>query len=196
MHGPDVQGNHLREQRRRRRSAADRRSQPALQLVRRRMRDDAEMHGRRGVVVGDPLAVDQLPDGTGIDLAQADMPAADRGHRPGEAPAVAMEHRHHPELHRIRPHLRLQRLHQRIQVGAAVGVHHTLRTTRRPRGVVDRYRRLLVAQRTLEEPRRAAREKRLVRVVDGAGVVDPDRRNRRAGDERLELVVDEQQLRA
>jgi hypothetical protein len=42
-----------------------------------------------------------------------------------------VEHRDDPELHRVRPQVRLERLHKRVQVGAAVGVHHALRLPRR-----------------------------------------------------------------
>ena len=59
------------------------------------------VNDRRATHVGDAVLRDQLKDLSGTDLAQADIDAGRGGHRPGEAPAVAMEHRQRPEVYRI-----------------------------------------------------------------------------------------------
>ena len=47
-----------------------------------------------------PASLDQREDHRRVDLAQADMGAADGGDRPGVGPAVAVEHRQRPQIDR------------------------------------------------------------------------------------------------
>ena len=74
---------------------------------------------------------------SGIDLAQADVRAADAGQAPGQAPAVAVEHRQGPEEDRVAADARVEQLTERVEIDATVGVHHPLRPARGAAGVVD-----------------------------------------------------------
>ena len=55
-----------------------------------------DLHRGSAVVMGHAFGLKELPDRAGIQLAQADMRAPDGCHRPGEAPAIAVEHRQRP----------------------------------------------------------------------------------------------------
>ena len=97
-----------------------------------------------------------------VDLPQADVRRADGGHRPGEAPAVAVEHRQRPEVDRARVEPRVVRLGERVQVRAAVRVHHALRPAGRAARVVDRDRVVLRLEPVLGLAVRRAGEELLV----------------------------------
>ena len=56
----------------------------------------------------------------GLELAQADVRAAEGRHAPGEAPAVAVEHRQGPEVDRVGSHVRFHDLVDGVEVGPAV----------------------------------------------------------------------------
>ena len=74
----------------------------------------------------------------GSTLRQADVRRARGGHRPGEAPAVAVEHRQRPQVDRARCRAgRARTSRERVQVGAAVGVHDALGPAGRAARVVD-----------------------------------------------------------
>src|SRR5207249_2973095 len=83
---------------------------------------DGDQDGGGAVGVGDPLGVDGAPDLGGVDGAQADVGAADRGHAPGGAPAVAVEHRQGPQVDRVGTVPRVDDLGEGVEVGAAVVV--------------------------------------------------------------------------
>ena len=91
-----------------------------------------------------PSSRSQPPDLRGVDGAQADVGAAGGGHRPGEAPAVAVEHRQRPQVAAVRGQPGVEGHGQRLQVGAAVVVHHALGRPVVPAGVVDRQQAALV----------------------------------------------------
>src|ERR671932_252034 len=88
-------------------------------------------------VMGDLLGLEELPDPARLDLSQAYVGPRDRGHRPREGPAVAVEHRQRPQVSGLVVHLRLDDVAQGADVRPAVAVHHALGLTRRPGGVVD-----------------------------------------------------------
>ena len=77
-------------------------------------------------------------------LAQAHVRAADRGDRPGRAPAVAVEHRQRPQVDARRVVVRVHDLAERVQVRAAVVVLDALRAPGGAARVVDADRRALV----------------------------------------------------
>ena len=191
MHGPEVQGGHPGQQRRRRRGTADRDGDAGFEAAGGAVGHDAEMDGGCAVIVRDPLRVDGRPDGGRIGLAQAHMAAAHRGHRPGEAPAVAVEHGHHPQQRRFRLQAGFKRLHQRVQVRTAVRVHDALRPSGRARGVIDRDRLLFVQQRDLARLGQAAGEEVLIGIARRSGVVDPDHRQAGVLHQVHELMVGE-----
>ena len=91
---------HRADDRRRGRSAAGADGQLARQL------EGAELlvvgehdeDGRRAAHVGDVVTTNRVGDRHRIDLAQADVRRADRGDRPRERPAVAVEHRQRPQI--------------------------------------------------------------------------------------------------
>src|SRR2546426_3254459 len=136
--GAEAELLELAEERRRRRGARDAHRDRVPEPVRLRVVDDADVDGRRAVVVGDALRVDQLPDPGGLDTAQADVGAGDGGDAPGETPAVAVEHRERPEVLRVDAHVGLEHLTDRVDPRPTVGVHNALGPARRARGVVDR----------------------------------------------------------
>ena len=74
----------------------------------------------------------------GTNLAQADMGAGDDRDRPGEAPAVAVEHRQRPEIDRMAAEIAGDDIGGREQVGAAVVIDHALGIAGGAGGVVQR----------------------------------------------------------
>ena len=79
------------------------------------------------------------------------MGAADPGQRPWRAPAVAVEHRQRPQIDAVLVEGGVDDLSEAVQVGAAVGVDHTLGPARRAGGVVDGDRGQLVLDRPFDE---------------------------------------------
>ncbi|KAF1854083.1 hypothetical protein Lal_00005300 [Lupinus albus] len=92
----------------------------------------------RAAEVGHPLVADQLENGVGADLTQADGGAGGDRDGPGEAPAVAVEHRQRPQIHGRIAHVPGQRVRHRVQVGAAVVIDDALRVAGGAGGVVQR----------------------------------------------------------
>src|SRR5690606_30320610 len=92
----------------------------------RRHVDQCIEHDGRAAHVGDLLVADQGEDFLRIDTAQEHMHAGQRGHGPGVAPAVAVEHRQGPQVHRLLAHRPGHLVAEGVQVGAPVVVHHTL----------------------------------------------------------------------
>ena len=84
------------------------------------------------------------PHLSGVEPRQAAMLAAHRRHRPGERPAVAVEHRQRPQVGGAGVEPCLGDHAQRVQVGAAVGVHDALRPAGGAARVVDREQGVLV----------------------------------------------------
>ncbi len=101
-------------------------------------------------------------DGRALDPAQAHLGPALQGHRPGEAPAVAMEHRQRPEVDRVEAHVPDQDVADRVQIGAAVVGHHPLRPAGGARGVAEGYRLPLVGRQERLEARITLGQKLLV----------------------------------
>ena len=177
---------HALDHRRRRRRAGDHRPHllrdAGAQLGRRG--DQQVVDDRRGAVVVDALVAHRGEDRRRLDLAQADVGAAEHRHRPREAPAVAVEHRQRPQVAREVRHGPGRRVADRVQVGAAVVGDDALRVAGRARGVRDGDRVPLVGRPVERRQRRVRGEQRLVLVraepVAGAGVfavadVDDDR---------------------
>ena len=142
-HG-EVHRRHPGQQRRRRRRAAGVHVHLVVQGSGRGIFGDHGQHGRRGAEVGDPLLPQQPPDLGGVHGAQADVRAAGRGHGPGEAPAVAVEHRQRPQVPGARAQPGVVGHRGGLQVRAPVVVHHALGPSGRPAGVVDRQQLALV----------------------------------------------------
>ena len=154
---------------------------------------DHHEHGRSAVQVGDTLRVDQLPDQRRVDLRQADVRRRCSGHRPGEAPAVAVEHRQRPEEHRPRLEPGVHDLGERVQGGAAVGEHDPLRPPGRPARVVDADRVVLADEPVLGLAVAGARQKFLVVAAVPA---DQHALDLRRLDEVAQRLVDDEQPRA
>jgi len=132
------------------------------------MIEDHQLDGGCTVVVGHALGVDQLPGELGVHRAHGHMTR--RGDGPREAPAVAVEHRQRPQVHRIGAQPGVDHFAQRVQVGAAVGVLHPLWPARGAGGVVDRDRLLLVLQPARRPGRRHAGQQLLVGIAGADGV--------------------------
>jgi hypothetical protein len=118
---------HRLEHRRRRRGGrghhGDPVGDPALAEIAQHLRGRVEQHvhhDRRAAEMGHAVIGDRRVDGAGLDPAEADMGAGERRHRPGEAPAVAVEHRQRPEIDGIPGHAPDERIADGVQIGAAV----------------------------------------------------------------------------
>ena len=147
--------------------------QAALERVGRGGVHEHREHGRRAAQVGDALLVDQAPDLLRAHRAQAHLRAAGGHDRPGVAPAVAVEHRQGPEVDRVHAVAGGDVLAERVEVGAAVRVHHALRLPGGARRVVDRDRRVLVVDRP--------RQRVVGPALQQLGVGDARQAVRRAG---------------
>src|ERR1700677_576555 len=90
---------------------------------------------RRAAHVGDAVFRDQLENLGGIDLAQANIDARCRSDRPGEAPAVTVEHWQGPEIHRMLPEIAGEDVADGVEGGAAVVGYHAFGMACRSRGV-------------------------------------------------------------
>ena len=121
-----------------------------------------DQHRRRGAEVGDAFLAHEPPDRLRVELAQADVRAADGRHRPRVAPAVAVEHRQRPEVDAVGGHARLQQLAQAVEIGAAVGVEDALGTAGRAGGVIDGDRLVLVRERPIERLWTAGGQERFI----------------------------------
>ena len=99
--------------------------------------DQQVMDDRRRAVVVGALPAHRIEDRRRLDLAQADVRAAEHRHGPREAPAVAVEHRQRPQVAREVRHRPGRRVADRVQVRAAVMGDDALRIAGRPRGVRD-----------------------------------------------------------
>src|SRR6185437_11692403 len=87
--------------------------------------------------MGHAFPLNQFNRASWIKVRQADMSRANRSHGPGKAPAVAMEHWQGPEINgRVRKPM-LHHFAKRIDVSAAMGVHHALGYARGAAGVVN-----------------------------------------------------------
>ena len=124
------------------------------------------MHDRRAAVVGDLVRAHRVEDRLRLDLAQADVDAGVGGHRPREAPAVAVEHRQRPQVHRVPRHAPVDDVRQRVEIGAAVMVDDALRIAGGAGRVVERDRVPLVRRVLPRVLGIAVGDERL--VVDGA----------------------------
>ena len=83
---------------------------------------------------------DGVVDGRRIDPAHADVGARQGRDGPGEAPAVAMEHRQGPEIDRMVRHLPTDGVRDGVQVGPPVVIDDALRIARGAGGIVERDR--------------------------------------------------------
>ena len=139
---------HAFDHRRRRRGAGDHRAHLVVDAFahRRRRGDQQVVDDRRRAVVIDALAPDRLEDRLRLDLAQAHVHAAEQGHGPREAPAVAVEHRQRPQVARKVRHRPGGRVAHGVEVRAAVMRDHAFRVAGGARGVRDRDRIPLVGR--------------------------------------------------
>ena len=97
-----------------------------------------DQHRRRRAQRADVLVPDQLEDDGRIHLAQADVGARGRRHRPGVGPAVSVEHGQRPQVRRAHRHRQVQQGADGIDGGVPVRDHDALGAGRRAAGVVDR----------------------------------------------------------
>ncbi|BAS71984.1 Os01g0343001, partial [Oryza sativa Japonica Group] len=145
--------------RRRRRAAGHHRHPPPPParlpppLVRRRVHDHAQ-HRRRAAHVRHAVPRHAVEDGRRGHPADAHVRAALRRHAPHLAPPVAVEHRHGPQVHRRLRHGVHDHGGEAAQVRAAVAVDHALGPRRRPGGVVQGDRLVLVGRPPDREVRR------------------------------------------
>jgi hypothetical protein len=163
------------------------------------MVEEHELDGRGAAEVCHALGVDEIPDQVRVDLAHRHVSARNCGDGPGEAPAVAVEHRLEPEKDRLLGQPGDERFVERVQIGAAVRVLDAFRPAGRPGRVVDRNRVFLVLEPALGLLGGRTFEKLLIGIVGGAGVVDAnDGDPRQIGrlHELCELGVEEQVTRA
>ncbi len=106
------------------------------------------LHRRGSIIVRDSFALKEVPDQTGLEFAQADMARSYSRHRPGEAPAIAMEHRQRPQVDTLAGHACLDDFSQCIEITSTVGIDDPFRMASGARGVVDCNRFFLVLEPT------------------------------------------------
>ncbi len=111
----------------------------------------------RHLVIGQRI-VDRL----GAHPAQTDMRAGHHRQRPREAPAVAMEHRQGPQIHRMARHVGGENVAVAHQCRAAMVEHHALRIAGGAAGVIERDRIPFVVRHAPFELRIAAGDEVLV----------------------------------
>ena len=152
------------EHRDRRRGARDQSDHGPRGLALRRAGrvDQRVVDDRRAAHVGDAVLRDQLEDLGRIDLAQADIDAGRGRDRPRKAPAVAVEHRQRPQIHRMLAEIAGEDIADGIEIGAAVMGHDALRIARGARGIAQRNRVPFVAGQPCDEAGIACRDRRLV----------------------------------
>ena len=170
----------------------------------RRRIDRGGVDDRRAAHVGDAVVADRAPDRRALHLAQADVGAGALGQGPGKAPAVAVEHRQGPEIHRMVRHVPADDVAERVQIGAAIVIHDTFRIAGGAGGVVQRDRVPFVGRILPRIGGIAGVQERLVghlpqqRAAGGLGVVDVDhqrllvQQRQRPLDRRRELAVGDQ----
>ena len=100
--------------------------------------------------------------GLGAHPAQAHVRARHRRQRPGEAPAVAVEHRQGPQVDRVPAEVGGEHVGVAHERRAAVAVDDALGIAGGARGVVERQRLPLVLRHAPAEPGVARGEERLV----------------------------------
>src|SRR5262249_46612961 len=122
VHDPEVQLVHAGEQRRGGRSGRHHRGHRPVPGVRPGVVPDHKLDRGCTVIVGHAFGVDELPGEFGVHRAHGHMSRRDRGDGPGEAPAVAVEHRQRPQVYRVGAHAGVDYLAECVQVCAAVGV--------------------------------------------------------------------------
>ena len=103
------------------------------------------VHDGGAAVVGHSMVANRVQNGLRIHSAQADVHRCTRCHRPGEAPAIAMEHGQRPQIDGMLGHVPLQHIADGIVVRAAVVVDNALGVARGAAGVVQRNRIPFVA---------------------------------------------------
>ncbi|MNG93656.1 hypothetical protein D3C79_526310 [compost metagenome] len=124
--------------------------------------DQGVEHDRRAAQVADPVLADQGQDLLRVDPAQEHMGAGQRGDGPRVAPAVAVEHRQGPQVHRAMAHAPDHLVAQGVQVSATVVVDHALGVAGGAGGVVERDRLPLVIGPFPGKVRVAFGEERLI----------------------------------
>ncbi len=76
--------------------------------------------------MGDFMLRDCRIDIGGSHFAQADVGACDHAHRPGEDPAIAVEHGHSPEIYAVAGHLSCHDIACGEQVSATMVIDDAL----------------------------------------------------------------------
>ncbi len=172
------------------------------------VRVDEEAHDhRRTAHVGDLMRGDRLVDARGLDLSQADMRSRDGRERPGEAPAIAVEHGHGPQIGRVLRHPRRHHIPHGEQIRAAMVIDDALGIACRAAGVVQADRVPFVGGRLPGEVRVAGLQEGLIgdradllALGVGLGVLDADDERlclaelQRGVDETAELPVGDHDL--
>ncbi len=100
--------------------------------------DQGIEHDRRTAQVADPVFADQVQDLLRVDPAQEHVGAGQGGDGPGVAPAVAVEHRQGPQVHRAMAHGPGHLVANGVQVRATVVIDHALGVAGSAGGVVER----------------------------------------------------------
>ena len=162
---------------------------------------------RRAAHVSHLVLGDQVEDRLRPHLSQAHMQAGFHADRPGEAPAVAMEHRQRPKIDRMAADIAGEDIARGEQVRAAMMVDNAFRIAGRARGVVERNRIPFVARRRAPISLVPLGDQRLVvevsqplagAVVLGVVVVDNERPSlgplERHADDCREFTVDDERF--
>src|SRR5260370_16854866 len=88
------------------------------------------------VIVRDALGLKEIPNETGVDLAQADVRASHNRYSPWVAPTIAMKHRQPPQVAALTAPPCLDVLGAVAEAGATMRVPHAFRAPPPPRPAV------------------------------------------------------------
>ena len=147
MRDPHAELLHRAKQGRRGRRAADEDAHLASDRGGPRVTGEHGEHRRRAAEMADLAGGQHRPHRRRVEAREAAVLAAHRGHGPGVRPAVAVEHRQRPQVGAARVEPGLCDHAERMQIGAAVGVHDPLGPAGGAARVVDREQRGLVGRR-------------------------------------------------
>ena len=102
--------------------------------------EDGGHHDRRAAEMRDIVVRQRVPDQVRAHPAQRHMGSRHHRNRPGETPAIAVEHRQRPEIDGMPGQVSRQHIARSHEIGAPVMIDHALGISRRARGIVQRNR--------------------------------------------------------
>src|ERR1700746_3613637 len=130
-------------------------------LLGRSVREHIE-HDRRAAQMSHPMLRDQAEDHRWLDLAQADLGAANRNDRPRICPAAAMEHWQRPQINAVEPKTNAQAVPKCRKVSPSVTIYDAFWVACRAGGVQQAKRLPLIGNAVPAKARIGGGQERLI----------------------------------